>query len=73
MKQIVAVLGVCLALSACAGVHPGVDPAVSARLDSGVTSSNGGGQRVLDGTPNIGVNSGGAVSSRVNNTQGAAY
>lgn len=38
---------------ACAGDRP--DAVVSPRLDSGVTSSNGGGARVLDSQPGVGV------------------
>ena len=73
MRQVFIVLGVCLAVTACAGERPGGDPAVSSRLDSGVTSSNGGGQRVLGSTPNISSGTGGVVTQRSNNSQGGAY
>ncbi|HEY0203277.1 MAG TPA: hypothetical protein VGC15_03895 [Acetobacteraceae bacterium] len=38
---------------ACADVRP--DPVVSPQLDSGVTSSNGGGTRALGNQPGVGV------------------
>ena len=40
-------------LAACAEVRP--DTAVSPRLESGITSSNGGGQRALGNQPGVGV------------------
>ena len=40
-------------LAACAGDRP--DTTVSPRLDSGVTSSNGGGARALSSQPGVGV------------------
>ena len=40
-------------LAACADVRP--DTTVSPRLDSGITSSNGGGQRALGNQPGVGV------------------
>ena len=40
-------------LAACADVRP--DTIASPRLDSGVTSSNGGGTRVLGDQPNVGI------------------
>lgn len=40
-------------LAACAYARP--DPVVSPRLDSGITSSNGGGTRALSNQPNVGV------------------
>ena len=73
MQRVLIVAGICLAMAACAGERPGGDPPISARLDSGVTSSNGGGQRVLEGTPNISTGTSGAVRQRSNNSQGAAY
>ena len=73
MRRIILVTGVCLAIAACAGERPGGDPPISARLDSGVTSSNGGGQRVLGGTPDVSSGPAGATVRRSNNAQGAAY
>ena len=40
-------------LAACSDVRP--SPLVSPQLDSGVTSSNGGGTRTLGNNPNVGV------------------
>ena len=40
-------------LTACAEVRP--DPVVSPRLDSGITSRNGGGTRTLGNQPGVGV------------------
>ena len=40
-------------LAACSDVRP--DTIVSPRLDSGVTSSNGGGARALNNQPGVGV------------------
>lgn len=40
-------------LAACAEMRP--DPVASPRLDSGITSNNGGGQRALGDIPNVGV------------------
>ncbi len=40
-------------LAACADTRP--DTLVSPSLDSGVTSSNGGGTRTLGNQPNVGV------------------
>ena len=40
-------------LAACANSRP--DPIVSSQLDSGITSSNGGGKRALGSQPNVGV------------------
>ena len=40
-------------LAACADIRP--DTTVSPRLESGVTSSNGGGARALNNQPGVGV------------------
>ena len=40
-------------LAACSDIRP--SPLVSPQLDSGVTSSNGGGTRTLGNNPNVGV------------------
>ena len=49
----VAIVAFATLLAACAEVRP--DPVVSPQLDSGITSSNGGGQRALGNQPNVGV------------------
>ena len=50
--------------------HP--DQAISPRLDSGVTSSNGGGVRTLGGTNSINIGPGGTTTNPTNQ-QGRAY
>jgi len=40
-------------LAACADARP--DTTVSPQLDSGITSSNGGGARALGNQPNVGI------------------
>ena len=48
-----ALLMLCAVLAACADVRP--DPIASPQLESGVTSSNGGGARTLGNQPNVGL------------------
>jgi hypothetical protein len=52
MRQIIILLTACI-LTACAAGQP--DTTVSPKLESGITSSNGGGQRMLNNQPNVGV------------------
>ena len=52
MRVIITLLSFGL-LAACAEVRP--SPLVSPALDSGVTSSNGGGTRTLGNQPSVGV------------------
>lgn len=52
MYRILSVL-LALGVAACADARP--DPVASPRLDSGITSSNGGGVRALGNDPNVGV------------------
>lgn len=76
--KIVAIAAVsCLGLAACGNMTPG-DTATSmgaTQAPSGITSSNGGGQRALGNVPGVGVNSGTGQASvgSVPNTKGAAY
>ena len=77
MKIVAAVVLCCAGLTACqsqpdAGSNSLTGPA---RLDSCITSSNGGGQRALSNAPNIGLNSQGATTTTPNgpNTKGNAY
>ncbi len=62
-----AVLG--LAVCACGPQRPAIDPA----LDSGVTSSNGGGTRALGNNPGVSVGSGVATNPGIPNSRGPAY
>ena len=52
MHRVAAALLVSL-LAACSAARP--DPVVSPRLDSGVTSSDGGGTRALQNQPGVGI------------------
>ena len=52
MRNIVILLTACM-LTACGATQP--DTVVSPKLESGITSSNGGGQRTLGNQPNVGV------------------
>ena len=66
----------CFGLSACNSSNPA--PAANSltgptTLDSGVTSSNGGGQRVLGGQPNVGIGSNGTTGGTSPNQKGNAY
>ena len=60
MTRIVAIFLVGL-VAACSATQP--DTTVSPQLDSGITSSNGGGMRALGNQPGVGV------STRVGPTQ----
>ena len=77
LKVIGAAVLCCVGLAACQSQpDPGSNSLTGpARLDSGITSSNGGGQRALGDTPNVGLNSQGATSVTPNgpNTKGNAY
>ncbi len=52
MRTTIILLTACV-LAACSADRP--DTTVSPKLDSGITSSNGGGQRMLGNTNNMGV------------------
>lgn len=52
MRHLVILLTACV-LTACAAEKP--DTVVSPKLDSGITSSNGGSQRALGNQPDVGV------------------
>ena len=68
----------CLGLSACSGT-PVQNPALSnsltgpTALDSGITSSNGGGQRAVGGTPGVNIGSGGTSGGLQPATKGNSY
>ncbi len=60
----------CAGLSACASV----DSRPATPASSGVTSSNGGGQRALGDIPSVGVNTGGGANATgVSSKKGDAY
>ncbi len=52
MRHIIILLTACV-LTACAAEQP--NTVVSPKLESGITSSNGGGQRQLGNQPDVGV------------------
>lgn len=70
IRQTAIFLGLGLALAAC-GNSP-QRPAISPALDSGVTSSNGGGTRTLGNTNSTTLGPNGATSGN-NNSTGRAY
>lgn len=72
MRAITTVLALGLIVSACNSA-PAQRPAIDTALDSGITSSNGGGQRATGAIPNIDIGSGGATRSGVPSSRGAAY
>ena len=70
-----AVLFSCIGLAACASTGPGTANSNGpGQAPSGITSSNGGGQRQLGNIPSIGSNSAtGTTNSGVPNSKGASY
>ena len=67
-----------LAVCACNAQGGTTDPkvgkgAISPSLDSGVSSSNGGGARAVGNTPGISVGGNGATVTRAPNGLGTAY
>ena len=75
MKIAGALLLSCIGLAACASTGPGTANSNGpTQAPSGITSSNGGGQRALGNIPNIGTNSAtGVTSGPVPNTKGNSY
>ncbi len=71
IRQTALFLGLGLALCACGASNP-QRPAISPNLDSGVTSSNGGGTRTLGNTNSTTIGPNGGTSSN-NNSAGRAY
>ncbi len=71
IRAIITTVALGLAVSACNA--PPQRPAIDPALESGVTSSNGGGQRTTGAIPNIDIGSGGAVRTGVPSARGNAY
>lgn len=71
IRLVVATMAIGLTLSACGPQRPAIDP----RLESGVTSSNGGGQRATGNVNSvtIGPNGAGTLNRAPTNSAGAAY
>jgi hypothetical protein len=67
----VAMSGLLVACQNQAPVHSGT--AISPRLDSGVSSDNGGGQRATGDLPSVGVSPQGSAITGVPSGPGAAY
>ncbi len=64
----------CLSLVGCASTGPGSATSNGPTpAPSGITSSNGGGQRALGNLPNVGISNGTGVSGAVPNSKGASY
>ena len=72
IRSTVITIALGLGLCACGQTRP--DSPISPNLDSGVTSSNGGGTRTLNNTNSTTVSPGGGGLNRSNNnTQGRSY
>ena len=69
LRTIVTTVALGLAVCACGPQRSAIDP----KLDSGVSSSNGGGTRALGNNPNVGLGGTGASQPASSNSRGAAY
>ncbi len=75
VKMTALALMACVGLSACASTGAGsANSNGPTQPPSGITSSNGGGQRALGNIPSVGTTTGGGVTSTsVPNSKGASY
>ena len=69
LRTIIATATICLAVSACGDQRPAIDP----KLESGVTSSNGGGQRTTGAVPDLTIGPKGATTTSSPSSIGGAY
>ena len=69
LRTIIATTAICLAVSACGDQRPAIDP----KLESGVTSSNGGGQRATGAVPDLAIGPNGVATTRAPTSAGGAY
>jgi len=69
IRALITTIAIGITVCACGPQRPAIDP----HLDSGVTSSNGGGQRTTGAIPNVSVGPSGATRSGVPSSAGAAY
>ncbi len=69
LRTIIATAAICLAVSACGDQRPAIDP----KLVSGVTSSNGGGQRATGAVPDLAIGPNGVAPTRAPTSVGGAY
>jgi hypothetical protein len=73
-KYIGIALVACVGLGGCASTGPGTANANGPnQAPSGVTSSNGGGQRQLGSIPSVGIGNGMTTTGPVPNSKGASY
>ena len=63
----------CAFLAACNNPNERPGTVASPRLDSGVTSSNGGGARAVGNLPSINIGPNGGTQTGVPNQKGTAY
>ena len=78
LRSIATVIALGLAVCACNPQGGVTDPrvgsgVVSPSLDSGITSSNGGGARALGNTPGINLGGANATQTGAPNSRGTAY
>ena len=69
LRAIITTAAICLAVSACGEQRPAIDP----KLESGVTSSNGGGQRATGAVPDLTIGPNGTTTTSTPTSKGAAY
>ena len=74
-KGYIAIAIVGLSLSGCGNTGPGTATSSGpTQAPSGITSSNGGGQRAIGNLPSVGITTGGgATAGTVPNSKGASY
>jgi hypothetical protein len=69
IRTIAATVALGLVVCACGPQRPAIDP----QLESGITSSNGGGTRELGNIPNVAIGPNGEAQTQSPNTRGPAY
>lgn len=69
LRVIITTAAICLGVTACGEQRPAIDP----KLVSGVTSSNGGGQRTTGAVPDLTVGPRGVTTTTAPSSAGAAY
>ncbi len=69
LRAFITTAAICLAVSACGEQRPTIDP----KLESGVTSSNGGGQRQTGAVPDLTIGPNGTTTTGTVTRPGGAY
>ena len=69
LRAMITTAAICLAVSACGPQRPTIDP----KLESGVTSSNGGGQRATGAVPDLAIGPRGASDTTAPTSPGGSY